>query len=139
MREVLPIWHTKRDLGIPYENCPYCGEKITPNESGEYHCDFCDRDFDEDDMEHEELRHVLSSFIHGRTEETAVECYIEVNPENEQGGETLLIDKIFELVSEGTQWAHFYGTPEDDWYDIDYFTNEALKEIADYFMNWFGN
>lgn len=123
--------YTNKELGIPYETCPICGCKVTLY--GDYKCRFCDRTFSEDEMEFEELRHILSPFICNLTEETAVECHIETNPSDEVGG-PILIDKIFEFY-DGTQWAHFYGTPDDEWWDIYDFTNDALKDIIDYFVH----
>lgn len=124
-------WNTRKELGIPYDTCPYCGAKVTRDANGNYTCDFCDIEFDNNDMEHEELRHALSYYIANLTEKTAKECHISTNPADEVGG-PILIDKVFEFY-DGTQWAHFYGTPDDDWVDIDDFCNDAIKDIIDFF------
>lgn len=129
----METWNTRKELGMAYENCPYCGDNVTRNEKGEYHCDYCDISFNDEEMEHEELRHALSAYICNRDEDSAVDCYVETNPANEVGG-PILIDKVFEF-SDGTQWAHFYGTPADEWVDIDEFCNDAIKDIVNYFFN----
>ena len=125
-------WGTKKELGIPYRKCPYCGHKLTRFADGVRYCEDCDITFTDDDLEKEELRDSISASLGFSNEENPVECYISLNPYDEVGG-PLLIDKMFENCN-GEQFAHFYGTPNDKWNNMAEFTNDALREISYYFL-----
>lgn len=137
--------------------CPYCGsEHFHLYEEGDafnpydrYECEepFCERLFDESDIEREELRHQLSPLLDGTSEDKPMEIYFMIpSAEEEACGLSALeiphIDKIFEVEGEGTIWYHIDGEyenpfrekgekPELLWHDIDDLELNDLRKLVE--------
>lgn len=125
--------------------CPYCGcedtERIDnrPTITGElvsgYHCDDCDRLFDEEDIEREELRHQLSLILMDTDGYNQMECDIWELGSDEAMGlssiEMLRCDRIFQIPGDGTIWLHLTDTDPEEYYNIDNFCTEDIRHIID--------
>lgn len=119
---------TKRDIGIHYELCPFCGTEL----QGTY-CSECNTVYTLEALEHQELWACLSESLAETSEESPLICGITIELEGTFGMSTLEmleVDKIFQH-SDGTMWYHIYGTPAEDWQDLDECTNDILKQILD--------
>lgn len=125
--------------------CPFCeSENIELVPAGDgwdkphYHCKDCDRLFDKEEYEREELRHQLSPLLNGTSEEKPLEIFFNLpSAEEEAQGLSSLeipaIDKVFELEGDGTMWYHTYQHIEgDDWHDIDELAIGDLKALVEY-------
>lgn len=136
--------------------CPYCGSERVHFSKGEdafnpydvYECEECERLFDKEDMEREEIRHQVSALLNGTSEESPREIYFMIpSAEEEACGLSALeiphIDKVFELEGEGTMWYHIDGEYENPfrkrgeearllWHDIDELELKDFRALLNY-------
>ena len=108
------------------EVCPYCGSdnwtvensKFAIDNDTPYHCNECDRWFDEDTVIREEIRHKISALLMDTDEDNQMKCYIAIEPEDSAGiGSAYwpIVDSCYQEPCEGTIWFHFEG----DWESLD--------------------
>ena len=122
--------------------CPYCGcEEVEPREgeAGQrlHHCPYCDRIFNDEDIEYESLRHRISALLNGTSEEEPLECDITIGEDEACGLSSLEMPnviKAFEVEGDGTILVHIEGdrdiqTGELHWTDINDLTLSDLKAI----------
>lgn len=124
------------------KECPYCGSKKIHNAyCVEFECEECERIFDEEDVEREDLRHQISPLLNGTSEKEPAEIFFNLPSaeEDAQGLSSLeipAIEKIFEMEGEGTMWYHLYGerenNGEDTWHDLDELPIGDLRELLNY-------
>lgn len=122
-------------------NCPYCESTEVVKTSHGFKCACCGRIFDNDDIERESLRHIISPYLSGTSESRPRKVSIvidEIGPEN--AGRSSLsrpeIDMLFEVEGDGTMWYHIYGdnSPADNtpnWKNIDTLSIEDLRTVCD--------
>lgn len=124
------------------KECPYCGSKKIHNAYyAEFECEECERIFDEEDVEREDLRHQISCLLNGTSEEHPKEIFFNLpSAEEEAQGLSSLeipaIEKIFEMEGDGTMWYHLYGEREDNgedaWHDLDELPIGDLRALLKY-------
>ena len=130
--------------------CPYCGsERFHLYESADafnpydrYECEECERLFDKEDIEREDLRHQISCLLNGTSENEPKEIYFMIpSAEEEACGLSSLeiphIDKVFEVEGDGTMWYHEEGENELEsgepiWHDMDELELPDLRALLKY-------
>lgn len=105
-------------------SCPDCESDDTEmGFNGRYHCNRCDRLFDDEDIRREELRHTLSPMLSETSEEDPLQTDVAV----EELGPSV-IDRLF-LFEDGTIWYGIRG--EAEYRDIDTLSVDALEKIIE--------
>lgn len=130
--------------------CPFCGSERVHLSKGEdafnpydvYECEECERLFDKEDIEREELRHQISCLLDGTSESEPREIYFMIpSAEEEACGLSSLeiphIDKVFEVEGDGTMWYHEegeneLGSGEPIWHDMDELELPDLRALLKY-------
>lgn len=130
--------------------CPFCGservrinkEKDAFNPYDVYECEECERLFDKEDIEREDLRHQISCLLNGTSENEPKEIYFMIpSAEEEACGLSSLeiphIDKVFEVEGDGTMWYHEEGENELEsgepiWHDMDELELSDLRALLKY-------
>ena len=129
--------------GIKIEKCPYCGsenfEHMGENDywnGRPWHCHECDCWFNEDDYEHEMLRHIISAICSGHfaDEENplAVSMPLGENDEENCGLSSLdlpWINSVFQF-QDGTMWANVDGYEEP--VNFDDISTDDLRDMLKY-------
>ena len=125
------------------KECPYCGSKKIHNAyCAEFECEECERLFDEEDVEREDLRHQISCLLNGTSESEPRGIYFMIPSAKEEayGLSTLEIphiDKVFEVEGDGTMWYHQLGendleSGEPIWHDLDELELSDLRALLKY-------
>ena len=129
--------------------CPYCGservhinKEVAFNHYDVYECEECERLFDKEDIEREDLRHQISCLLNGTSENEPKEIYFMIpSAEEEACGLSSLeiphIDKVFEVEGDGTMWYHEDGENELEsgepiWHDMDELELPDLRALLKY-------
>lgn len=130
--------------------CPYCGsERVHLNKEADafnpydvYECEECERLFDKEDIEREDLRRQISCLLNGTSENEPKEIYFMIpSAEEEACGLSSLeiphIDKVFEVEGDGTMWYHEEGENELEsrepiWHDMDELEISDLRALLKY-------
>ena len=130
--------------------CPFCGsERVHLNKEEDafnpyavYECEECERLFDKEDIEREDLRHQISCLLDGTSESEPREIYFMIpSAEEEACGLSSLeiphIDKVFEVEGDGTMWYHEegeneLGSGEPVWHDMDELELPDLRALLKY-------
>lgn len=127
--------------------CPFCGsERVHISDDCKpydvYECDECERLFDKEDIEREDLRHQISCLLNGTSENEPKEIYFMIpSAEEEACGLSSLeiphIDKVFEVEGDGTMWYHEEGENELEsgepiWHDMDELELSDLRALLKY-------
>jgi DNA-directed RNA polymerase subunit RPC12/RpoP len=130
--------------------CPFCGsERVHLNKEEDafnpyavYECEECERLFDKEDIEREDLRHQISCLLNGTSESEPREIYFMIpSAEEEACGLSSLeiphIDKVFEVEGDGTMWYHEegeneLGSGEPVWHDMDELELPDLRALLKY-------
>ena len=130
--------------------CPFCGsERVHLNKEEDafnpydvYECEECERLFDKEDIEREDLRHQISCLLNGTSESEPKEIYFMIpSAEEEACGLSSLeiphIDKVFEVEGDGTMWYHEEGENELEsgepiWHDMDELELSDLRALLKY-------
>ena len=118
--------------------CPFCGESFKgekDNETGQFHCPACDRLFDDEDIEREDLRHRISAILSGKkNNKTDLRLIIEETVPATDGCTSVEV-YIIEWCNEfqdGTIWLHFLtDDAEGDYLNIDDISIENLKRVLE--------
>ena len=111
------------------KQCPYCQSHNTNYDNNEQRwlCLDCDCLFDDEDIQREKLRHMMSILLNDTDEDCPIECDICLSAINSVRPH---IDKCYMLPGEGSIWLHIDRTPEDEWMDFDEFDLEDLRDIV---------
>lgn len=127
--------------------CPFCGSERVHlskelNPYDVYECEECERLFDKEDIEREDLRHQISCLLNGTSESEPKEIYFMIpSAEEEACGLSSLeiphIDKVFEVEGDGTMWYHEEGENELEsgepiWHDMDELELSDLRALLKY-------
>lgn len=104
--------------------CPFCKENDVIISNDTYHCNSCDRDFDEDDYNHEILRQKISCVCSG-------EYATEDSPIIVDNGTMI---KIFQ-DEEGILWA---VEDNKEPIEVDTLETSTLQEIFDFLEKKYG-
>lgn len=134
--------------------CPYCGsenfEHMGENDYWNgmpWHCHECDCWFSEDDCKHEDYWHRISGLIDGMTEDNPFvfekEYVILPSVEEDSCGLSDLekpnIEKICQVLGEGTMWYHIEGAVDADlsplWEDMHELSTEDLKALLGHIID----
>lgn len=123
-------------------DCPFCGAKNSV--FGSYYsdgglcleCSECERLFDLEDYEREDIRHKVSVLLNGTDEEHPKKCDIIVGEWEAQGLSSLELPhivKCFQIPGDGTMWFHCDGAVDENgeeaWMNFDDFDIHDLREI----------
>ena len=101
-------------------DCPFCGYDALYYDEGskQYYCEACERTFDDDELEHEQLRHQISAICsaHFADEDNPLDVSMPLGEnDSENCGLSSLdlpwINSIF-LFEDGTMWANVDGYEE---------------------------
>lgn len=96
--------------------CPYCSAAaLSKAEDGRMCCNECERLFDAEDVEREDIRHRVSCLLNGTDEAHPRPCEIHLDVPDACGLSSLEMPEVtgaFEVEGEGTIWFYIYGMKE---------------------------
>lgn len=129
------------------EICPFCKEHkvVISNDNTFYHCNGCETDFTEDDVEHELLRQQISCVCSGEeaTEEKPIDCtkdgtMLIIGNSEAQGLSELEKPQVTSVFQDydGIVWVNIYGSNEP--IEVDDLDTLDLQNILDYLQENYG-
>lgn len=110
-------------------SCPYCGSgevELGKEPCREFHCRGCDALFDDEDIQRQKLRDMLSPMLSETSEEKPFRFRVSIkDPNLELDGKTVVAAFLF---YDGTMW--FLVDGEGDFRDVDELSVPALESVV---------